>query len=503
MGECMTKPASLLRGCILISLIFWSSPMGFYAQENRTKSPDSDYEERVNWALSQGKDIWGEEVMAKGGATFDNVKDYLRPLFYSTGNAVNEIAPHTLLFGLDGGDPPYVIPVSDGSRIYGESTRSQHYIDFYVGQNGDEKYGYILSKLEGPLLESGYYPILKTSYRDSTGLRYTQESFATPFPRSRVVSAYVKLTVNQNKTDQRTATLKIKIPVFDLLVNGKQLVSGEKVYLMFSGSPRLNWESRVIELTYSLDVSDGTDKSIYLVWFPQPGKYSESEINGESYALAKQSCKSYWDTKLQKGSAIEVPEPLVMHAKNNLLIQNLILRWRYGIGTAAYHRDWYPREGCDALTTLGLYGYTDEYKNGLLYMFSKPWREKEFGNSATQGEYLSHAAHYYILTRDESFLRDNTPTFEAYCTTMKDQIEKDPNGLLFKQRRTADIPTEGYWLNEQAVNWRGLRDIALAWKLSGRSGLYEKYRAIADKLRAALLKAIAASKTSLTDGSLF
>jgi hypothetical protein len=62
-------------------------------------------------------DVWGEALIAQGGATYDRIKDLLRPLFYSTGNVYTELGVHNLLFGEDGGTPPYIIPLADGSRI--------------------------------------------------------------------------------------------------------------------------------------------------------------------------------------------------------------------------------------------------------------------------------------------------------------------------------------------------------------------------------------------------
>ena len=112
-----------------------------------------------------------------GGATYDGIKDYLRPLFYSTGHAYTERGVHNLLWGEDGGDPPYVIPLADGSRIAANLYQSEDYLAWHVGPDG-EAFGSDLARLEGPALAEGWLPVLQTAYTDPAGNRYAQESFA-------------------------------------------------------------------------------------------------------------------------------------------------------------------------------------------------------------------------------------------------------------------------------------------------------------------------------------
>ena len=60
----------------------------------------SNYEDKVNWALMQKKDAWGEKLIAKPeGPTYENMKDYLHPLMLC-GTEHTESSVYFLPFGL-------------------------------------------------------------------------------------------------------------------------------------------------------------------------------------------------------------------------------------------------------------------------------------------------------------------------------------------------------------------------------------------------------------------
>ena len=107
----------------------------------------------------------------------------------------------------------------------------------------------------------------------------------------------------------------------------------------------------------------------------------------------------YWDSVLHKGARFNVPEPPVMNAMRNLLIQNLFMGWRHSIGNA-YER-WYPYESHEAVKVLGEYGLLDAYRGNLQCLLGKRFPERFWlGNWA---EKLLYGAHYFWLTRDGDF----------------------------------------------------------------------------------------------------
>ncbi|MBM3289883.1 MAG: hypothetical protein FJY92_06995 [Candidatus Hydrogenedentes bacterium] len=203
------------------------------------------------------------------------------------------------------------------------------------------------------------------------------------------------------------------------------------------------------------------------------------------------------------GSAqFDVPEPIVMHCQKNHLIQNLIMRWRYSLGAAVYHANFYQPESSDALTTLGQFGYLDAYRDGLREILTMS-KGADFYLNWERGEKLSHGAHYYWLTRDPAFVHANTDEYVSMCDALVQQIESDPNHLLHKQRQCGDIADVGYFTWHQTVCWRGLRDMAEVWRAVGRDDLAQRFRPVADRFRDALRRAVEQSESRLPDGSLF
>jgi hypothetical protein len=461
---------------------------------------EDEYQKRLDWALKQNTDVWGEELIRKGGATFENTKDLVEPLFYDYYHAGGRGAAdvHGLTFGIDGGEPPWLIDVADGSRIYADDRRSIHSLRVLVGPTADEAFGSALDRLGGPTLEDGFYPILRNKYIDQNGNSYSQESFAARIPELADIVAMVKLSV---KPSGRGTTPKIRIALseYDLDRQDQRLVEGRKAVAIFNGSPDLAWDYNETELTWSGSVG----QTIYFMWLPHPQMVDALRMDAARYERAKFDWRAYWDAHLKKGAQIEIPEPVAINALRQATIQNLVLRFRYSLGSWDYHTAWYPRESCDSLNGLGLLGYTSEDRDGLTYVLGKPWREREFGKMSSWGEYLAAGARYFFLTHDAEFIRRNSALYEKYVRTMQEEIATDPNGLVPKTHRAADVGGLGYWINEETVCWRGMRDIAEVWRLTGRDDLYRRYAPVAAAFRKALRKAVDTSKVRLPDGSLF
>ncbi|HHW32279.1 MAG TPA: hypothetical protein GXX20_11525 [Clostridiaceae bacterium] len=251
-----------------------------------------------------------------------------------------------------------------------------------------------------------------------------------------------------------------------------------------------------------MDLSDGTDKTIFVARLNDPGTCGDFILNAERYETEKAELKQYWDTKLNNGTVVSVPEEIVMNAMKNLLIQNLYLGWRYSVGNA--YEDFYQPEGNDTAKVLGWYGFTDEQKsiqNSLIGMSKGPGPATY--ENWEWGEKLSHAAQYYFLTKDASLINANKNTLVSYMQDMKEQITADPYNLLEKQRYSGDIPDYDYNFHHQAVAWRGMRDLSEIFRILGDNDLYETYSAEANILKTALLNAVDQSKAELEDGAIF
>ncbi|HOX39875.1 MAG TPA: LamG domain-containing protein [Candidatus Brocadiia bacterium] len=449
---------------------------------------ESEYECRLNDALRKERDVWGEELIAKGGATYENIKDYLRPLFYSTGHNNKTLGVHNLLYGENGGKPPYIIPLADGSRIAGTIYNSPRFIEFFVGPEGNERYGSELARLKGPFLEGDYHPILKTGYSERGGTVFSQESFAARAPGLDHLAAYVKLSADRGESARDATRLVVKL--------GK---TGRND-IRHTGSP----EWRDDSIAYEMDIREGGGQDIYLLWSPQSELPAGAMIDKSIYEEAKRETMAYWDGALSRGTLFEVPEKLVMDVQRNLLIQNLIMRWRYSVGSVVYHGAFYQPESSEASTVLGLFGFPDESRESLDALVGMAKGSgPDYYTNWERGEKLSHGAHFFLLIRDGDFINRHTAEYQSYCDDFLNQIENDPNGMLRKERHCGDIPVKAYATFQQAVAWRGMRDMAEVWGIVGREDLRAKYAPAAKRLRSALRDAVKKSGSRLTDGSLF
>lgn len=451
------------------------------AAQEAPETQESDYAKHLNEVLRQPRDVWGEQLMAQGGATYDNIKDYLHPLFLSTGYTNKELGVHSLLWGEDGGQPPYIIPLADGSRLSADNVVSERAIEFFVGAEGKEAYGKTLERLGGPTLD-GYYPILRTEYTDNAGIKYSQESFAARYPGMDHIVASVRITASGKASTQ----LRLK------------LAGTSDEHIRCSGSPKLTQDGFV----YELDLAEGAARTVYLLWSPKSPFPNGSKVDIGVYEEGKEACKRYWDEILSERAVFDVPEPLVMDVQRNHLIQNLIMRYRYSLGAVVYHDSYFQPESNDSVSTLGMFGYTEAFRDAIAQLVGLSKGEQYYANWE-RGEKLSHAAYYYFLTRDAEYFAKHTPEYAAICEQLAAQIEKDPNGILIKQRHCGDIPTIAYCTFHQTVCWRGMRDMVQVWKALGNDELANRFGPVVEAFGRSLRDVVAKSSTVLPDGSLF
>ncbi|WP_010273137.1 hypothetical protein [Paenibacillus senegalensis] len=467
--------------------------------------PTAEYIHNVNQALASKTDFWGEQVLAlPEGPTYDNVKDFLVPLMMmGTDSTVSGV--YYLPFGLaetSGGGVPYELTVADGSQIFSDSVtaRPGRNTLFFVGAEGTERMGEVIARLGEPELWQGYLPALQTEYIDRQGVRYNQEMFAVKIPETTSLVSMIKITANRNGAETSSATIKARLNDSGLSVDGNRLVANSNVYMMFSSGGSFDPSSS--ELSFELDLSDGLDHSVYMIRFNKPSPSLSRQVDEVGHQAARDALKVYWDGKLDNGTSFSVPEPRVMNAMKNLLIQNQILTWRYSVGNG--YETFYQPESSDSATTMGLFGYTDIYKAALLNLLPK---SKGPGPHLYEnwewGEKMTHAAHYYMLTKDPSILLAHENRYAGYAADLKSQMETDPNGLLEPQRYSGDISGHVYGLHHQAVAWEGMRDLARIWGELGKTDLSAAYGPAAESLKAALRSAINQSKTELSGDALF
>ncbi|MEU2612407.1 LamG-like jellyroll fold domain-containing protein [Micromonospora sp. NPDC007271] len=470
--------------------------------------PDG-YVGRVNHALDQGSDHWGEKLLGlPDGPTMANVKPLLVPANHA--GTTDAASPwYYLPFTYPAPDPSrwaeerdFSLHVADGSELMSQwsDSRATQRVRFFVGAAGSERYGQAEARSDEPRLTGGYLPILANSYRDAAGVRYERESFVTaPTPGGPAVSM-LRFVVNGPANAHPRLRLNLsRDKVADVVAKPGLLTLGGKTVVAYSGAA--TWSAP--DLTFTPDLSRGKAE-LYLVMPNEPAELAALRPSAELYGSAKSRTSNYWTAQLNAGAKVKIPEKYAADAMRSTLLNNLVMGFNLTVGNGYESLDksfaWVP-EIAATVTSLGDFGYQDKARANLTEMLRRG--QGSFFVSWERGIKLQTVATYYLQTNDGSVLQENLPTFRDWLADFKRQRVADPNGLLAKTRYASDIPEPVYGLHHQSEVWRGLRDIGVALRLTGRDDEATPFLDEAAGLRSSLLRAVEKSKTVLPDGSVF
>jgi hypothetical protein len=431
------------------------------------------YSARVEAALRSRTDLWGKAALqAPGGPTFANVSGHLAPLLYartSGGRPLTASGVYYLPFAEPvgpAGTSSLALHVADGSEILSDTTSGPGLmIDV-----GGSRFGSCLRKLVPARLADGWLPILEVGYGG-----YAEESFAAR--EGATLASFVRIS--------GPGAIALRPTVPGLHRRGDRLVRGSRTYVVFDGQAA-RWDGR------TLTFSHGT---VYAAWLT-PATGRPPDVDAASYAAAKLAVTSYWQGRLAAGALLSVPERRVMDAERALLVQSLVLSWRYSVGNP-YEEFSFP-ESLDAAQVDAELGFYPVAASVLRVSFTRAARPYP---SWVMGEKLVAAADYLRLSGDRGFLAQETPTLAGLVAGLSRRQE--PSGLLAPEAFSSDIPNSVQGLHAQTVAWEGLLAIAAVWAGGGHPGYALQARRIAGRLGTALRRAVAASKRRLPDGSLF
>ncbi|CAN7748012.1 hypothetical protein [Paenibacillus sp. LjRoot56] len=471
----------------------------------------TDYKNRIVDALTTTQDVYGQQILAKPeGSTYDNVKDFFTPIMYAIapaaqGGFLTDTGVYYIPFGqpqqpTERGD--LALTVADGSQIFSNkadnlslSTR------IFVGASGEEQFGSCLANLSTPALYKGYLPILQLQYRDHDGIEYQEESLATNLPGTVTVASYIKITAKRGhgKTDHKPTNIRFQVcSNCNLHQEGNQLIDDQgRTYLYFS--PGATFSNS--DLVYNLDkLNNGIGDSVYIVRPVTPIANAPAlQADKSGQEQARDDSTTYWENRLSEGKIFQVPESNIMDAQRNLLIQDLLMNWRYSLGNA--YEAFYQPESSTTMGTLGRYGFTNVYKQALQDLLPKS--KGVTRRNWEIGEKLSYAADYYRLTGDSSLIIENLDAYKAYAIDLATQHAVDTNHLLERQQYSSDVPNKVYGLHQIGTALFGLQNMVSVWRELGQTDLANQYGPIADDLRDWFDKAIKQSSTLMSDGSLF
>ena len=452
-----------------------------YPSVAQTNVENSDYCRAVDTALAASEDIWANEVLATGDPSYDKVKDYLRPLFYSTGKTYKDYAPHNVVLGLEDGVRPLIVGAADGRGVYTDKYYSDNSLTFHVGVNGNERFGESLDRLGETHWEDGWLPVLHMSYTTADGTMWRQELTAL---------------LPANPDDTLAALGR-----FEPIDGGS---AGETLRIALPPNVRTRFrasEGKRNGDTWEWTPSDGG--VLYYAFAMGDTLPANLKVNADGYREVKDKWCNYWRKRVENdGTLFWVPEKLVMDCQRNKLYQNLVLRWRYSVGNAVYDNEFYCGESGDSLALLAAYGYATEARKGLGELIH--WdKGSQYYLNMEKACKLIYGVEYWRYTHDDSFIRDHIDIYRSYMRDFQQQMDADPYGLLTPQRFSGDIPQPGHYVFHLAPVWRGLRDMGRLLERMGYEQDGVEFMAAADKLHANLTTAVTVSQRRLSDGTLF
>jgi hypothetical protein len=458
---------------------------------------DQSYSDAVLSALAAKEDVWGTQLVgSQQGPTYAAVRARLHPLLLVGKPAglkptrLTDSGVYYLPFGRPKGTHgagAVDLHVADGSQVVSQLANGPR-LTVSVGLRGTERYGSCLSRLDPPRLAQGYLPILETSYADADGVRYRQESFATRIPQTRSLVSFMRLSVDPRGTRVPRALVRFTASDRGLRRVGRQLRLGKRVRLLFTKGARLDGRSIVFAAR--------KPRVVYVAWLNQPSRVGPIRLNRATYERARRSVGAYWVRRLAAGGEVVVPEQRINDAERSLLIQNLLMSWRYSLGNSYERFSW---ELVDVAEVMGAYGYRGVERTILQ---AARGAASFFPNRAA-GERMTGAADYFRRYGDRGYVAQMTSQFRHELDSFDRQLRKSKTGLLKRERYGADILGPIYGLHAQVLVLQGLRGMSEVWARTGYPRLAVEAADVATRLEAGLRAAVAAAKQTLPDGSVF
>lgn len=449
------------------------------------KEVEPEYREAVLAALKEKRDVWGEELIASGGVTYDNIKDKLKPLML-VGTFLTETGVYYLAFGIPDkltGIEDAALLVGDGSQILTRKAGGLR-LSFVLPSEDNTLYGSDLERLAEPRFEDEWKPVLQNSYTLLDGSVMDKEMFVTRLPGCDELVTFVKITC--------TGTSPVELHLEH--GNLPRTVYGDKTYVVSSCG--FAWETDT-EMALTVPC-DGTP--VYLARFNKAVDPAVlSAVDGALYDSEKAKLIAYWEEKLATDTMFSVPEEKVMNIKKALLSQNMLFGWRYGIGNV--YETFYMPESHDAADILTMYGYQDIGKANIDALVSMEKPGKAYINWE-YGEKMAHAVRYYDLTGDDSLIDAHLDTYKQYMRFYAGQIEESEYDLLKPNAFSGDIAKKEMYTHWIIACWQGLYFMAKHLEKRGDPDAAE-FTALADRYTAAIEKAVRENMQDLGNGSLF
>ena len=251
---------------------------------------------------------------------------------------------------------PLALQVADGSQVFSNSRFATHgnvsmqvYLNDARG-GGKQLFGSCLSALQPPKLLDGWLPALTIRYQGMS-----METFAArllPHDISSLASFYFVSSVGDMYTSggsgagdsDGSSLTELRFEVcrfgcFDLRLDANAgrvfMPNSNATFLFVSAGARLEKGTNgSCSVVYT--ISSGS----FQVWVIRPvtafhGETAFCTAGDAAHSSARAQMVLYWTTRLSASSVqFDVPEPRVVAAMRALLVQNLLMSWRYSVGNS-------------------------------------------------------------------------------------------------------------------------------------------------------------------------
>ena len=434
----------------------------------------------LDQALAAKKDLWGLAAMQQSnGASYEFFADLLPPLRYV--NAQFRYYPIVLCAP---GSVNKARLVSNGSAINARADLNTWKeigvpVSFFVGGQ-QAPFGGEISSLDGPRYERGYLPIVQMDYH-SDGKTYREETFAGIELGDHAV-LYTRFGLRDGESGIVAARIALSGAAHFL---GNTICDGQGRTLIWFDQA-WQWNPAQQTLTAPLSARRGAALAIATVPLQASAHLAPDAFD---YEAQKRKCVDKWESIFSGAMRVETPEPVVNAAwKSTIVGSFLLLRGEEMNYSAenAYEVMFEDESGIDvrALLLWGLTNWGRRMIPPLLDYASFP------GTKFHDADFkLQLLAHYYWLTRDARFVREQKPRWSR-CVAILTRERDAATGLLPREQYCGDQLEKVFSLNANANAWRGLRDLAVVLRQIGDGEEAGPISESADALRKATLAAV-------------
>ncbi len=462
-----------------VGLVLLSSLMVGAGDDSRMEATPTTLPDVASMAGAK-RDVWGDAAIHQGAEpSYVFFRDLLPPLRY-----VNTAFRHYPVVLSAPAESVKARWISNGSAVNARADKKPMWkeagfpVHFLVGAPA-EPFGAEVSRLDGPAYEAGHLPIVRVGYTSRTGTVYEEEAFV-PVRGSIAAHGGVLVRFTSQAAGSITARIEPGVPMtaLDRSINN---ALGQSLVLL---GPEWRWDDGNIQMQAHV----GPGKAAYLAILTRPMAAPLPIVDETYYRDERQACVERWNDLLGRGIRLNVPEPLVQDAWRSLVVGNFLIadgdRMNYSAGNAYDHL--YEAECGDAVRSLLLYGFQAEARAMLGPLMAFNRKETRYH---VAGHKLQLLAHYYMVTRDAGWFRDNAPIWGEVIDFVV-RSRRPESGLLPPDRYAGDISQQVHSLNSNAACWRGLRDMSAVVDALGEGEWAKDLSRMAREYREAILRAV-------------